>query len=169
MIFGFVSVNWSNFEIDLRPLKFSLKNLRPLIFLPENLRPLKKHSGRVFPINNARPLRYQLEISISSVLHQNWPRSIKTIHAFFIRITSTRLGWYWFSWKKRVLFIGQFQNWIFLYTPPLEFTGSCYKKECDLTIFYTTKISRFSVTKIKEYFIISSPYIYMCNGVVLPI
>ena len=29
---------WSNFEIDLRPLKFSSKNLRPLIFLPENLR-----------------------------------------------------------------------------------------------------------------------------------
>ena len=47
---------WSNFEIDLRPLKFSLKNLRPLIFLSENLRPLKKHSGRVFPINNVHPL-----------------------------------------------------------------------------------------------------------------
>ena len=48
---------WSNFEIDLRPLKFSPKNLRPLIFLPENLRPLKKHSGRVFPINNVHPLK----------------------------------------------------------------------------------------------------------------
>ena len=47
---------WSNFEIDLRPLKFSLKNLSPLIFLSENLRPLKKHSGRVFPINNVHPL-----------------------------------------------------------------------------------------------------------------
>ena len=48
--------NWSNFKIDLRPLKFSPKNLRPLIFLSENLRPLKKHSGRVFPINNVHPL-----------------------------------------------------------------------------------------------------------------
>ena len=46
----------SNFEIDLRPLKFSPKNLRPLILLSENLRPLKKHSGRVFPINNVHPL-----------------------------------------------------------------------------------------------------------------
>ena len=47
----------SNFEIDLRPLKFSPKNLRPFIFLPENLRPLKKHFGLVFPINNVHPLR----------------------------------------------------------------------------------------------------------------
>ena len=47
---------WSNFEIDLRPLKFTPKNLRPLIFLSKNLRPLKKHSGWVFPINNVRPL-----------------------------------------------------------------------------------------------------------------
>ena len=46
-----------DFEVDLRPLKFSLKNLRPLIFLSENLRPLKKHSGRVFPINNVHPLK----------------------------------------------------------------------------------------------------------------
>ena len=48
---------WSNLEIDLRPLKFSSKNLRPLIFFSENLRPLRKHSGRVFPINNVHPLK----------------------------------------------------------------------------------------------------------------
>ena len=48
--------NWSNFEIDLGPLKFSPENLRPLFFLSENLRPLKKHSGRVFPIYNVHPL-----------------------------------------------------------------------------------------------------------------
>ena len=34
------------------------KKLRPLIFSSENLGPLKKHSGRVFPINNVHPLRY---------------------------------------------------------------------------------------------------------------
>ena len=63
-MFGFVSSKkmeifkqiWSNFEIYLRPLKFSLKNLRPLIFLSKNFSPLKKHSGRVFPINNVHPL-----------------------------------------------------------------------------------------------------------------
>ena len=32
---------WSKFEIDLRP---------------KNLRALKKHSGRVFPINNIHPV-----------------------------------------------------------------------------------------------------------------
>ena len=47
---------WSNFEVDLRPLKFYLKNLRPLIFLSENLTPHKKHSGWVFPIDNVHPL-----------------------------------------------------------------------------------------------------------------
>ena len=54
---------WSNFEIDLRPLKFSPKNLTPLIFLFENLRPLKKHSERVFSINNAHPLRSDLPLA----------------------------------------------------------------------------------------------------------
>ena len=50
---------WSNFEIDMRPLNFSPKNLRPLILLSENLRPLKKHSGRVqySPLIMSSPLK----------------------------------------------------------------------------------------------------------------
>ena len=49
-----------NFEIDLRPLKFSPKHLRPLIFCPKIRDPLK-HSGRVFPINNVHPLSKYLK------------------------------------------------------------------------------------------------------------
>ena len=44
--------------------KFSPKNLRPLIFLSENLRPLKKHFGRVFPINNVYVGRQRGDIMI---------------------------------------------------------------------------------------------------------
>ena len=58
---------WPNFEIDLKPLKFSPKNLRPLIFFSENLRPLKEYFRRVFPIINVQPLRstyYQYTIII---------------------------------------------------------------------------------------------------------
>ena len=47
---------WSNFEIDLRPLKFSPKNLRPLIFFLRKFETLKRHSERVFPFNNVHPL-----------------------------------------------------------------------------------------------------------------
>ena len=60
---------WSSFEIDLRPLKFSLKNLKPLIFCPK-IWDLKKHSGRVFPINNVHPLS----------IHKIW-KAVNTSHA----------------------------------------------------------------------------------------
>ena len=62
---------WSNFETDLRPLKFSLKNLRPLIFLSKTLRPHKNTPGGYSPLIMSTPLNL-LFLQLWMVAHSSF-------------------------------------------------------------------------------------------------